>query len=1608
MDKLISKKQNVDNTYKNIKDQTWNVIYSYFKNYKNWMTRHQLDSYNDFIHNNIPRIFKQKGYYKVLSYRGDYAHVFEIYLGGKNHDKFRLSHPTFYDHLSGNMRPLYPNEARLRNLTYGADLFYDVEIILNVYKGDNNETHVIKDYKFPDADFLKNIYLGNIPIMIHSDICSLNKIPKANLHLYGENPDEPGGYIILDGAEKVLLCQQRKAENVIFLSEIKSSQSDKYKHQAIIKSKHDGAFEFARDNCIYMENKGELVMRIGPIGKEFIRPISSPEFKGFNNKYIPVFILFRYLGVESDKEIIEMICGKLDNPLSNKMSNELIPSIQDEVIMRYNIYDKQGAELLLSKLERTRTQLSGGVELKDISKNKVQTLSYLHQSIRLNLLPHAGEEHKQKAYYLAYMIRRLLLNYLKIDETGNTSLDTFMSKRIDTGGYLLSTLFRTAFIEGILYNIRRQIDKILELNPDMRGSEAYNVINENSYRTIFSVESFNIYFTNKLKVGVFGNKTGVLQQLERVNYYSVISHLRRVVDPTFGDSSTITIERRELNSTQYGFLCPNESPEGGNIGLRQAISILSTISIGYPISQLKQWCYKNGVEPLTSRDSISNLEDIKVFVNGCWLGCHPNAINFVNLFKLYRRNGLINATTSISLQSLQGEIHIFCDDGRLVRPLYCVEDNELLMTNKMFNDIDNDKLKFDNLCTSKLFLEKKLPIKWDLRDTNVYNVDRIGLDENDENLVEKLQLSQGVIEYVDPYESDTILISINLPMPDITELLQKKISYTHVELHPSTMLGFMAHISPCTHHSQGGKYLASGGTKHPKQSLSVYHPCHDTRFDTGKIFLAHNTERAIVHGRMNTSINHHKYGTGQNIIVAIAYYNEDNQEDGILFNKSSLDMGLFNACYYKTYEAHESVDEKTGLEEKFYNPYYRNENENYPQELDENHGNYTYEHLDEHGFIKEGTHLTGNEVLIGKFLKITDSFGEEKYEDLSTHVKADNKDSYVDKVFTCATNSKGLKLGKVRTCQVRKPEHGDKFASRNGNKGTIGLMIPEVDMPFTEDGLIPDIIINPTSYPKRLTVSQLMEPVFAELGINLGFFPQANTMENIEMTEIVKVLEDAGLSYCGDKVLYNGVYGNQMKNAIFMGSFYFQRSILQTRDKINARGGEHRVDSIPVPGGGYTAKERQVVSGRANGGGVKIGEMERDSLLSHGLMSFINESWTTRGDCFYVYISPITGEIMVGNPDDKIFFDNSVDGPIAYHLKEGTGQGKKDIIGPNLFHKKQNKFVKVKIPYAMKLLIHDYMGLGKEIRLKPEVKKVVYNKYISGDNLDNLLLEFDDIITQQNEKVNEYLKQSLVEQLANEKIENMKDSDTLSHINEQLENERLEKLNTLQELNNDNEFEFDIDETQQKYNLDNSIPHPFSLLNRPDIGNYSLDGIASKTSGGQDFGVINLNQNNTTSPLIHSPNSSNSSYTNNIPTAQYLIPRNDDSSSNLLANKLDEPSQYVNNSENAKPINLHDFLNNRNTNSPLNSNNSGNSGNSYNLGSGSNSQLGGGDGNYTETLNMLKDLDLGDMSEINFSDLDINSKNNQYGGNNSQSVNTPDVKKVLFDANDKEKIAMGL
>jgi DNA-directed RNA polymerase II subunit RPB2 len=1356
-------------------EDTLYILHSYFKEFPKWLAKHQLDSYNDFINNQIPLILKTKNKHSVYLYDKEYnnnklSYQINIYFAGKNGDRYTLSLPSIYDHDKGKMRPLYPNEARLKNLTYGIDFFYDLELEYIIKEEDTVIFQEMISSKI-DTSFLENLYLGKIPIMLQSDMCYLSSIPMDGLKQFGESRYEPGGYFIIDGREKVMLGLERKAENIIFLSNITEATAMlKYSKTAEIKCRSNDAFGFARTNKLQLEVSGCITLRIGQ-QKAFIQEVTLPEY---GRRDVPIFILFRFLGIETDEEIIKLIIGNIgnigNNELNEKLANLLIASINDPYITHFNVYSRQDAENYLEPLVSRSNINFTGDKLKEIKKGKENRLSWLYQTIDSDLFPHISNNHLHKAYYLAYVVRKLLLFELDIEQ--ETLRDNFANKRIDTSGFLLASLFHTALERGILYNSGMEIRRNYESNyTEFSNENIINIINENNIKKIFNFDMFNSKFMGMLKKGSAGeNKIGAVQALDRINTYSIISHIRRINDPVLG--GRVQDDQRKLNVSQYGYMCPAETPEGQNVGLRKALAILTNITVGYPINQLREFCYSQGVKEL---DSLS-INDIhyfaKVFINGSWIGCSYNPFNLVNEFKLRRRNGLINSMTSISWYPEKNEIFIYCDNGRITRPLYIIENNALLLTDVDLKNIKDEKRQFTDLCFSRLARQDKESN--DLTNTLIYSTDIIGLSETDkEGLNAKLHENQAVIEYIDIHEMDTLLISQSL---DISMTDNHK--YTHADIHPITMLGSMVQLSPLINHGQGGKYY--GHSKHIKQAISLPADNFQHRIDTTG-YVLHNPERPIIQTRMTELMNHHKLGTGNNIVVAVAYYNGYNQEDAMLVNKTSVEMGLFGSSKYKMFESFEKRDPKIGSEERFYNPLYTSEVESYPDDIKVGNED-SYKKLDKFGFIKEGSKLYTDDVLIGKYMLLKDESGQSVYSDRSVRLSPENIDigyhGYVDKVFTCKTNRSGDRLCKIRTCKMKTPEMGDKFASRCGQKGTIALMIPREDMPYTEDGVVPDFVIHPSAFPKRMTLQQLLEMLYGRLAVDQGFLGMGNSLEKFDIKEIGDVLIDKlGMTYYGDEVLYNGVYGEQMDVKIFMGPIYYQRLKLMVADKINARSsGRRTADGVPIPGGAYTAKDRQVVSGRAQGGGIKIGEMERDCLIAHGVSGFLNERDMVRGDKFLIYVSRSNGEICIGNPDKGVYFDSLQDGPMSYHITDNISGNKTDILGTNTYGKQQMEFVKLSVPYATVLLIRELNGLGMFMRLSPEVVQMIIDKH--NMNIDNLVSNLEETITQDEKEISELIEKSLLEQLES----SIDSSDMLQQKLDTL-NTKMEKEATIKQYN---------------------------------------------------------------------------------------------------------------------------------------------------------------------------------------------------------------------------------
>lgn len=1291
----------------NLELETWEIINSYFRDIPNYLVRHHIDSYNDFIQNKIPQIMKN--FSKIPPYilidKVDRNIIYEIkvHYGGKNNDRYKITKPTIISYPSGETRQLFPNEARLKDLTYGADFFFDVDIEFSMRKGD---TVILDKVLSPHIHILKDIYLGKIPIMLRSDLCVLNNTSGDLLTQMGEDKYDLGGYFIMDGAEKVIVSQERKAENIIFLNTVNiTSGTEQYTHFAEIKCVSDEAFSNARTVKVQLERtSGSITVRLGQ---------ENPLLKQNNKRDVPLFIMFRALGIESDKEILQYIIGSLEGELAEKMMEILRPSILDPFILEDEIYDKERAEAYLVKLP-TRAQPERREGLVEILKNKKILLSFLYATLNETFFPHitsiSGDINKAKAFFLGYMVRKLLL--LKLGLIKDTDRDNFINKRIDLSGYLMATLFRSAF-EQLIRAVRVETNREYTFNAkDYSGADKIiDIINETNIKRIFDREIFKKHFNGALKKGTIGQKVGIVQALDRVTRNLTIAHLRRIIDNVGGGH--VANARRRLHATQYGCVCPVETPEGQKVGLNKGLAIVSHITFGCPTKPIIDFLIEEGLEVL---DDILPTEIgvmCKVFINGNWVGCHRNPEYLNNIFRLYRRNGLINIFNSITWERSTNEIIIFTDGGRFVRPLYIIENNDLLLQPRHIREVKSRNITFTDLLSGF----RRRTKEYNYYDNDVKPLSLIGLDKNDNIYVDKLRETQAVIEYIDSQEFDTTMLSIGFGIA--TDTLQK---FTHVELHPSMFLSFNAHLLPFTEHNASGRVIFS--SKHVKQGISTYAMNFNNRIDTSSHILNY-PQLPFTQGRLHNAITQNKFGQGQNIFVAVASYNY-NQEDAIVGNQDAIDMGLFHTTYYKMYSDHELTDTKTGEEHRFYNPMHKFEMPNYPENLNPMQ-RINYDKVDKYGLPKKGVYLENDDAVICKYMKGKDERGNDNYVDLTTTTKMGNEGSFVDAVYTWQTNMDGDRAVKIRTCQNRPPVMGDKFASRCAQKGTFGITMKKEDLPYTEDGIVPDIILDPGSYPKRMTVSQFIEILFGNLAAELGFMGCYNAFEIVNVEQINDILENKlGLTSYGDRILYNGLTGEQMDVKVFSGLIFYQRLKYMVDDKINTRLTGRRENGIPVPGGLYTVKERQSVAGRANGGGLKFGEMERDALIAHGIWSFIKESYIERCDKFIIQVSKVSGEIAIANPLDGMYYDNITDGTASFQLLEGVGNKgltPDKIVGLNMFNQKTMDFVQLIVPYTLKLLIQEMQGMMMNIRFDVSKLRRLLSDYGEGDEIPELTEE---------------------------------------------------------------------------------------------------------------------------------------------------------------------------------------------------------------------------------------------------------------------------------------------
>ena len=1231
----------------NANDISWQTINNFFKN-NHILVTHHIDSYNTFFSKGIQEIFKDRNpirFFKEYDKETkQYKYECELYLGGINADKLYYGKPIIYDADNEGMERehyMYPNEARLRNMTYGFTIQYDVDIKFKILiDKEDGSTGKDKFRLHEETHKLEKILLGKFPIMLQSNLCLLNNLaPEARFNL-GECRNDPGGYFIIDGKEKVIVSQEGRADNMLYVLE---DINDLYSYAAEIRSVSEDASKPVRTLSV-------RIVREQPSLSNNQIVVNIPQVR----KPVPLFIVMRALGIISDKDIIQTCL--LDMEKNNNYIDLFIPSIHDAG----NIF----------------TQISALDYIRLLTKGK--TIAHVQQILMNYFLPHIGElNFSAKALYLGYIVKRLLNVYVGSEKP--TDRDSYQYKRIAVSGILIHNLFRE-YYKLQQDDIYLKMDKEYFYKHSQQGFKNWHSIID------MIISNKSLFFSNKIvetgfKKAFKGDwgaeahtkKPGVAQELNRLSYWGFICQLRKTNLHIASDGAKI-IAPRLLNPTQYGLLCPLHSPDGGNVGLHKHLSTSTHITSGCSGIPYIRYLRKLGMKILEECSLTYLSNTTKIFVNGGWVGCTHNPIVIRDTMKLHKRNNNIDIYTSIAFNISRNELSICTDAGRPIRPLFYMMNDQLSTERDGVLESYNDKSITWNQIVRGFSKQSK-----DVLEPTC----KISITEKSLGM---LIINAAVVEYIDTQEAEGIVLANSEHKRE--DFKEKRV--THTEIHPSLIFGVMANQIIYPENNPYPRDAFSCGQS--KQAVSLYNSNYHNRLDKSAFVLNYG-QIPLTKSRYLDYITNEQHPYGENAIVAIMCYSGYNVEDAVIFNEASLKRGMFRTTYYNTYEAHEELERvgNINIETKFMDIMDTNVVGLKP--------GYDYSNLDKKsGIIKENTVVTDKTVVIGRGTNSITALNT--YIDNSVVTKK-GQVGIVDKSFM-TQGEEGKRLAKVRIRAERIPDIGDKFCSRAGQKGTIGIILPEADMPCTEDGLRPDIIVNPHAMPSRMTIGHLVETLTSKVSTLYGAFGDCTAFQNkgSKHKELGTLLTHKGYHASGCQILYNGMTGEQMESEIYFGPTYYLRLKHMPKDKINYRAKGPR-----------TVLTRQTVQGRANNGGLRIGEMDRDCLIAHGMTAFIKESMLVRGDQYYMAICNKTGCIAVYNKSKNIFLSPMADGPVKFI---GNLENELNIINISKYGR---DFSIIRVPYAFKLLLQELQAMNIQMRI------------VTEDNVDQLLslTEGDDV-----------------------------------------------------------------------------------------------------------------------------------------------------------------------------------------------------------------------------------------------------------------------------------------
>lgn len=1079
------------------------------------LVHHQLDSYNWMVHFQLQKIIDETP---------------SIHVQGRH-----MAYECSFCHIYIERAKILPQDARMTDRTY--DTQVSVDINEKIFEYDECS----KTYRETENNLRKKVALMRLPVMVKSSVCTLANMTSEDCVANGECANDPGGYFIINGKERVLVCQERCNYNNVFVFDY----DDKIPYKAEIRS--------------MSEETGHSVLLTATMNKEGKNiHFSLPKM----SKEVEAGAVFKALGF-TNEDIVRLIGPKTEEE----------QVIVDRII-RESVY--------LNTRDKALTHISKS-SIHTVDEDEQRRYQYTHQVIDNELFPHMGRSSRlEKAILLGDMLNKLIRTFLglrSVDDRDNVSL-----KRIEATGVLISDLFRM--------NLKRYCDtlkKTLEKRPDnpdiITAMNRTNTITS-SLKHVFSTGNWAAQKNSYVR-------TGVSQIMNRLTYPSAISHLRRLTIQIGKNGKNEKI--RQIHPTQVFFVDIIESPEGKSIGIVKNLALTATISTGFNAILIRERVAQN--DHVLSVDAFLTCVDenaslVKIYVNGVLVGLTDQPEQVIQDFYTYRNDYKIwSDQVSFFYEADDGEIRVFSDPGRFMRPVLVVENHKL-------------KLQPEHL--------KMTWFEW---------------IEND------------LVRYIDSNEVEQATIAMYpkdlLEYPDT--------NYNYCEIHPSAMLGVCSAVIPFPEHNQSPRLVYQSSMV--KQALGMYALSHSQRFDTVAHVL-HYPQRPLVQTQFDKMFKYNEMLTGCNPIVAIATYGGYNQEDSVMMNQSSVDRGMFVHTCYKTLTCEESKKSNSNYEKI-----------EIPPEDVQNKG-YDYSKLGKDGIVAKGTPVVKGDILIGKTLTKMQRDEQEIKTDCSLVVGI-GEEGIVDEVYQ-GENEDAYRIVKIKIRQLRIPEVGDKVASRSSQKGVTGILLRQEDMPFTSSGITPDIIINPHSQPSRMTISQLIECLLGKTCSLRGTIGDATPFSSSSVNPVEKVchqLQALGFERYGNERMFCGYTGEMMDADIFIGPTYYQRLKHLVKDKMHSRST-----------GNVTMMHHQPSEGRSRDGGLRTGEMERDSLISHGGSIFIKETFFDMSDEYHVNVCRDCGVILSRRTGCRMC-------------------------------NKENVNVKLNIPYCTKLLFQELMAMGVSVKI---------------------------------------------------------------------------------------------------------------------------------------------------------------------------------------------------------------------------------------------------------------------------------------------------------------------